>query len=235
MDAAEAIVKRSLVAQNFQSIVHEPDGNVPPDFLADGRIAIEVRRLNIHHVEQGRRTYSHQEKFYPIWQGIESMLPQFGLSLDGESWYVDFTLRHPMKSWKVLKPAVVKVLNDFQKSGNRVETNIRVLGNIDIGFIRCGNLKTHFYVMGGGAEDEMGCLVVGEIHRNVEIIAREKAEKIKNIRHRYEEWWLALVDGIGHGISNDDYAQLISIPRDRSEWSKVLLINPSKPESAFEI
>ena len=27
---------------------HEPDGNVPPDFLVDGRIAVEVWRLNEH-------------------------------------------------------------------------------------------------------------------------------------------------------------------------------------------
>ncbi len=235
MDAAEAIVYSFLIAQNFKSVVHEPDGNVPPDFVVDGRVAIEVSRLNIHHVEQGRRTYSHQEKFYPTLQGIKSILPQFGLNINGESWYVDFALRHPLKSWKVLKSAILKVLDNFQKSVTRTEMSIRVLDNIEIGFFRCGDLKTDFYVSAGGAPDEMGCVVIAEIHRNVEIIVTEKAEKIKNMRHRYEEWWLALVDGIGHGISNEDHAQLISLPRSRSDWSKVLLIDPSKPESAFEI
>ena len=27
-------------------VTYEPDGNIPPDFLLDNRIAVEVRRLN---------------------------------------------------------------------------------------------------------------------------------------------------------------------------------------------
>lgn len=41
MDASEAIVKKSLKHMEFQSVVYEPDGNVPPDFLANGRVAVE--------------------------------------------------------------------------------------------------------------------------------------------------------------------------------------------------
>ena len=45
MDTSEKIAYDFLLHQGFKSIVYEPDGNVPPDFLADGRVAIEVRRL----------------------------------------------------------------------------------------------------------------------------------------------------------------------------------------------
>lgn len=36
------------MAQGFNRLVYEPGGNVPPDFLVDGRIAVEARRLNQH-------------------------------------------------------------------------------------------------------------------------------------------------------------------------------------------
>jgi len=36
--------------------VYEPDGNTPPDFLVNGTIAVEVRRLNQNEIiESGHR------------------------------------------------------------------------------------------------------------------------------------------------------------------------------------
>jgi hypothetical protein len=34
--------------------IHEPDGNVTPDFLVDRRIAVEARILNQHFVVNGK-------------------------------------------------------------------------------------------------------------------------------------------------------------------------------------
>lgn len=45
MNNDEAIVKRFLENQ-FLKVTHEPDRNIPPDFLVNDEIAIEVRRLN---------------------------------------------------------------------------------------------------------------------------------------------------------------------------------------------
>src|SRR5206468_13124046 len=46
MDKSEQIAESHLRSRGFQDIMYEPDGNVPPDFLVDGQIAVEVRRLN---------------------------------------------------------------------------------------------------------------------------------------------------------------------------------------------
>ncbi len=46
MNRDERIVEGYLNSLNLGKAVYEPDGKVPPDFLVDGRIAIEVRRLN---------------------------------------------------------------------------------------------------------------------------------------------------------------------------------------------
>lgn len=42
----EQLIIDCLKIQGFENIQPEPDGNVPPDILLDGNIAIEVRRMN---------------------------------------------------------------------------------------------------------------------------------------------------------------------------------------------
>ena len=42
----ETAVDRFLRHSGFTDLVFEPDGNIPPDFVVEGRIAVEVRRLN---------------------------------------------------------------------------------------------------------------------------------------------------------------------------------------------
>ena len=39
MDESEKVAKDYFVHLGFRTVVYEPDGKVPPDFLADGRIA----------------------------------------------------------------------------------------------------------------------------------------------------------------------------------------------------
>ena len=50
MDHTEEIANKHLLARfpGENRINYEPDGNIPPDFLIDNNIAIEVRRLNEH-------------------------------------------------------------------------------------------------------------------------------------------------------------------------------------------
>ncbi len=46
MDQSESHARDYLEHLGLGRVVYQPDGNVPPDFLVDGRIAVEVRRLN---------------------------------------------------------------------------------------------------------------------------------------------------------------------------------------------
>jgi len=46
MDSSETLAKEYLRFLGYTDIIYEPDGNIPPDFLVNGRIAVEVRRLN---------------------------------------------------------------------------------------------------------------------------------------------------------------------------------------------
>jgi len=53
MRREESRAEAYLHSLNLGYVVFEPRGNVTPDFLVDGRIAVEVRRLNQSYVHQG--------------------------------------------------------------------------------------------------------------------------------------------------------------------------------------
>src|SRR5215471_10027052 len=46
MNKDESIAETFLKSLGLGTVTYEPDGNIPPDFLLDNRIAVEVRRLN---------------------------------------------------------------------------------------------------------------------------------------------------------------------------------------------
>ena len=45
MNKDEQIAESYLESLELGAVIYEPDGKVPPDFLVDRRIAVEVRRL----------------------------------------------------------------------------------------------------------------------------------------------------------------------------------------------
>ena len=70
MDASERIAYEFLKYSGYKDIVYEPDGNVPPDFLVNTRIAIEVRRLNQNYCKNGNFK-GLEETAIPLWKKIE--------------------------------------------------------------------------------------------------------------------------------------------------------------------
>jgi hypothetical protein len=51
MNREEKVAKTYLEKLGLGEVLFEPNGNVPPDFLINGRIAVEVRRLNQHYMK----------------------------------------------------------------------------------------------------------------------------------------------------------------------------------------
>ena len=52
MKREEKIANDYFISVGFNKILYEPDGNIPPDFLLNDSIAVEVRRLNQHLKQQ---------------------------------------------------------------------------------------------------------------------------------------------------------------------------------------
>jgi hypothetical protein len=235
MDASERIVDIYLRSLGYTDIVYEPDGNVPPDFLVNKRIAIEVRRLNQNVKSATGGTEGIEEAFIPLWQAMYRYLPTFGPSARGESWWVTVNMRRPIEPWRKLRPLIKSALENFMQSAARQATKLEITRQLKLSLMPAGVPLSSFFVLGGGIDFEAGGFVLAEVLRNLAICIEEKERKVAPHRHRYPEWWLVLPDHIGRGLDAADRHQFRELPAPLHSWDKVVLVDPSNPAHAFEI
>jgi hypothetical protein len=67
MDPSERCAANFLAQRGYKNVVYEPDGNVPPDFLVDGYLAVEIRRLN-QNFDFGTRIEGLEQASIPLWK-----------------------------------------------------------------------------------------------------------------------------------------------------------------------
>jgi hypothetical protein len=235
MDISEELVNKYLVHLEFKSIVHEPDGNIPPDFLVAGRIAIEVRRLNQN--ELTRSGYRGLEQIaIPLHMSIRNILASMGPPKSGVSWFVYYTLKRPLPPREVLQSALRRYLEAFRDDQrNHKCTSSTIADGIQLELIPASDPHPTFFVPGGYSDHDSGGWVFGETQKNLRLCIEEKTRKIARVRHKYPEWWLILVDRIGYGVDDCDrklYREQLGI---KHGWDKVILLNPIDYRSAFEI
>ena len=96
-------------------------------------------------------------------------------------------------------------------------------------------VKSSLFILGGYLDLDSGGFVISEVNRNLVICTKEKSEKIKDIRWKFPEWWLVLIDYIGYGLSEIDLSQLREIQKTEKDWDKIILVNPLNPKNGVEI
>jgi len=235
MDHSEHIAAQYLHSLGFRNVQYEPDGNVPPDFLVGGRIAVEVRRLNQNAIGRSGTPEGLEEVFVPFWQRLQRYLPTMGPSIEGQSWYVGMNLRRPLEPWRVLEPRLREVLMQFMHNSDRRPSIVRVTGHLEIDFVLAGRSYDSFFRLGAGVDEDSGGFILAEVNKNLELCIAEKTRKIAAYRAKYPEWWLILLDHIARGFDEDDKMQFRSMPRVRHDWSKIILLSPHNAALAFEV
>ena len=94
-DVCERIVKQHLLSAGYTDIEREPYPNDPPDFLVNGQIAVEVRRLNQNEkTAVGYRGL--EETRIPISRHVERVLSSLGPPTEGASWFVWYSINRPV-------------------------------------------------------------------------------------------------------------------------------------------
>ena len=156
MDESEELANRYLSYLGFKNIKFEPDGNVPPDFLADHTIAVEVRRLNQNQVT-GTSFQSLEESAIPLQMRINKLLGSFGPPTSGVSWFVCFSLKRPLPSWRVLGSALRSQLEAFKRNPhNDACKNSMIADGFEIELIPAADPHPTFFVPGGYSDDDSG-------------------------------------------------------------------------------
>jgi len=235
MDGSEKAAKDHLVYLGFEGIVYEPDGNVPPDFLVNGTIAVEVRRLN-QNEDTGSRFRGLEETAIPLQTRIGNLLKSLGPPKSGFSWFVHYSVRRPVPDWDVLRPAIREYLIAFRDDRLAVRsTTFTVAECIQVELIRASNAHTTCFVSGGYTDHDSGGWVFEETRKNLRLCIAEKTQKIAHVRDKYPEWWLILVDRIGYGVDDCDRQLFHKHLGIKHSWDKVILLNPLNHRSAFEV
>jgi hypothetical protein len=220
--------------ERLQNVYCEPDGNCPPDFLANRKVAVEVRRLNqnIDVFGKNKGTETDAIKLFNI---LEKLTTSLGPPTHGCSWYINYSFRRPLGNWKDLKSNIKNSLIKFKSQANHIESEIYIKNSLKIQFMKRSTPYPTFYLIGGHIDSDTGGWLVPQMVKNIQICIDDKSEKIKVYRNRYSKWWLALVDYVGHGECYSDMTEIrnrVTVP---DIWEKVILINRSNSKNTVEL
>src|SRR3989449_5809707 len=199
MDDSERTILLSLQNQDLGDVVYEPDGNVPPDFLVNGRIAVEVRRLNENvETDEGHRGLEEISK--PLNVLVRKALAATGPPIYGTSWFVFYTYSRPLPAWRELDALLRRALGEVAGQPNLDGHEIRVANKMRLHFTRASEVHPYLFILGGSADHDSGGFVVAELAENLRLCIDEKSAKVLKVKDRYPEWWLVLEDRIAYGV-----------------------------------
>lgn len=184
MNDSEKSVYEYLTSQGFGTVVYEPDGKVPPDFLVDGRIAVEVRRLNQNEeTATGHRGLEEVSK--PLNALVEKALAAMGPPVDGASWLVLYTYTRPLPPWRKLEELLLNALREVRDQPSLRDHEARVTSKVRLSFARASKVHPYLFVLGGSSDHDSGGFVVSEMAQNLRICIAEKSLKVSRVRSRY--------------------------------------------------
>jgi hypothetical protein len=229
MEQSEAWAKDYLLRRGFKAedLVFEPDGNVPPDFLIEDRIAVGVRRLN-QQWQAALGDLEPVEKFSTsLLIRLRKLLDSFRPPSNGVSWYVFHRFERPQltKNWEPILRRELQPLQDGQIQDR--ERTIHIDAHFNVRLVRRAAPGSSTFIWGRGSDFDNGGWVIPELEKNLAICIDDKSKKIADYRKKYPEWWLDLVDHMMGGTP-----EAVQVEHD---WNRVLIIHPSDWGWAYEV
>lgn len=236
MDAAESLAAEFLRLQGFATVEYEPDGNVPPDFLCDGQVAVEVRRLNQHHQSDGRHPEALDTKGVAIWDHVQRVLIKLGPPTSGRSWWVSYSFKRPISDFRRLPLLLERTLEDFRNSPLDDTQIIPLVDGFKLTLTPAEISHDLQFVLATASDRDSSGWLLDMMQMNLQLCIDEKWAKTANARAKYGPWWLVLVDMVGWGLSELDQQMFDdAVQIDRRGWDKIVLIDPRDPSRFFEV
>jgi len=234
MNREEKIAEAYLKSSGFNNVAFEPDGNIPPDFSIDGKIAVEVRRLNQHFFTKDE-VQGLEEGRLPLFKLVQSSLSEFDLQYKGDSYCVSIRFHRPIQKGSAVKKAIHKALTQFLTTSTPLPCNVKVTENIFFRISSSQPVEGRVFRFAGGTDRESGGFVLAEFKKNFDHCVKEKSGKIKDYYNKYATWWLVLVDQIAYGFDDSEREQLRSIINIDPSWDKVIVLDSLSGNNILEI
>lgn len=225
----EQLVIDSLIHQGYEKIDFEPDGNIPPDILLNNKIAIEVRRLNQNQITDGGFKGLEQDE-YSVHGVLRKIMRDVSEKEFDKSAFVSYYFNRPIPPKKEIKKFVTKILENH-KSIIYEKRKYVINDNFELKIFPSETKLDQQYKYGTSIDKDAGGFVVSLIYENLKLIISEKEEKIVKHRSKYGEWWLAVVDTIGYGLTDLDLYQFHDLPKIDHHFDRILLVSANSPKS----
>jgi len=219
----EKIAKTYFKSIGFENIEFEPNGNRTPDFVIDESIAIEVRRLNKFY--GGKPIEGVQYNLIPK---IINQIGSFGKNDHKTSAFVGIKYSRPVKFNKAIKEKLNSIL-ETHSFFMADEKEYILSNNLIIKIIPSLEKLNSQYQFGISTDLNQGGFVLSDVYNSLKFIIPEKTKLIGKFKTEYKIWWLALVDNIGNGLSENELIQLRKSIDFDLNFDKVFIISKSNP------
>ena len=231
MDNAEKIAE-SYLKTLFGKVVFEPDGNITPDFLADDNIAVEVRRLNQNYFN-GDETKGLEQEQITLFNSFGKICSTFDTTINEECYWVMPKYKRPICSMKTLKKSLKEALAKFLLLPATPQT-IPIGTNFSIQILKAGSKTKQKFRIGGESDQDSGGWIHEIYTKNINHVIQEKAGKISPHKHKYNTWWLILVDQLGP-LDEFDKPAIIQNLKKGTSWDQVVVIHPQSGAEIIKI
>jgi hypothetical protein len=220
MNADEAIAEKYL--KTLGVVKYEPDGNVPPDFLLDGKYAVEVRRLNQNH-----RTPSSvkglEEAEIPFVAAIQKELALYPAG-EGKKYWMSIRYQRPFGNISDIKKSLKAAFESFEENAERIPATFRLSQNVEIVISAEAGTTNKKYSLGIFNDYDSGGWVIDMYSTEINHCATEKAAKVKPYFHKYSQWWLLLVDHLGY-MDTESLGKTLELIHKHHEFDSILVVN----------
>jgi hypothetical protein len=234
MKREEKITEAYLRSLGFKDVVFEPDGNISPDFSIDGRIAVEVRRLNQHFFTKDE-VRGLEETRMPLFDLLKSSLSEFDSQYKGCSYWVSVRFHRPVEKGKTNRRAIAKALSHFLSSPFPLPCDVKVTEHIYLHIFPSQSVEGKVFRFAGGTDRESGGWVLAKFKKNFNHCVEDKTEKIKQRHDKYTSWWLFLVEQIAHGFNESEKDEVKSMVSVNTSWDKVVVLDSLTGNNILEI
>ncbi len=225
---AEREAEEYFQNQGFKT-VSEPDGNIPPDLLLNGAIAVEVRELNENLNGVGLDVDSIR-----LHDAFRDVMAPFGPPDEGVSWWVSASFRRPLPKMRELKADLRRSLSEFMSRGEITPSSDDADHDFDIRISRANIRLENRFDLAGIHDLDAGGAVTAILTENTNRFIEEKARKIAPYRDRYPVWWLALVNNTRYRLHPEETDIFLSSVIGHT-WSKLIILGLPERSEVLEI
>lgn len=227
-DPSETIAEQYLKTLSNQ-VIFEPDGNIPPDFLVDGQIAVEVRGIHqlVPASDEAETLESITHLSTPLLNAIVKCLAGFGTN-DGPTWGVCIDFKPPLQKFRKVKKAINEALTPIARMQSPTQTQIELqpCPGLTLKLVKAQQ-RPDVFVLYSISDARSGGWTVAETAISTSTAIEEKAAKVAPYQVKYQRWWLVLVNYVTLGLDAQDIPAFKStLGSAHDPFEKVILLDP---------